>query len=291
MKTFFKSYKQFFVSFSISMLILGSMLLICYGYLSFKNKEQAVNMQANDIPINNYYNPTVKDNLTLIFMACEQENSNPSSYFLMYFNVIPNTCTLIEVPKDTYASYGNMNKTIDEFYNYGGMTIAANAISNLFSLNSDTYVKMDITQIKNFCDYFSGFTFDLKEDIQTDLFSFYQGKQSMDGLRIASLILDDKFGQKSSLISSFLNLQLNKEVPKTLDNFYDFFYKNSATNLSRLTLDRLNKPIIRFFRNPNKKFLDYKLETVQKNDLLYPNSNQIKEITDKIKSDSVEPVA
>lgn len=290
-KEFFKDYKPFFVSFIISLLILGSMLSISYLVLNLKSQEQTTHMQADDIPINNYYSPKLEDNLTLVFMACEQENKNPSSYFLMHFNVIPNTCTVIELSKDTYTQYQNMNKTLDEFYNYGGMEMVSGAICDIFSFDSKIYIKMTMEQIKSFCDYFSGFTFDIQQDIQTDMYSFKKGVQSMDGLRIASLILDDKFNQKCELVSSFLNLQLNKELPKVLDNFYDFFYDNSITNLSRATLSDLNKPIIRFFRNSDDKFIPFKLDTILKNNINYPNSDTINQIVEKIESESIEPSA
>lgn len=291
MRNFFKDYKPFIVSFFISLTILGAMLLITYSVFYLKSNEQNVDMQVDDIPINNYYSPKLEDNLTIVFMPCEQENSNPSSYFLMHFNVIPNNCTVVEINKNTYTSYLDMNKSIDDFYKYGGMKIASGAVTNMFLLDSTIYIKMTIEQIKSFCDYFSGFTFNLNNDIQTDMFSFQKGNQSMDGLRIASLILDDKFDQKSELISSFLNLQLNKELPKKLDGFYDFLYQTSTTNLSRVKLSEINKPIIRFFRKSDNKFIPFYLDTVLKNNFYYPNSNTIKTINDKIKNESIEPNA
>lgn len=291
MRKFLKDYKPFIVSFLISITIFGSMFFIIYTFYSAKSNEQSAHMKVDDIPINNYYSPKLEDNLTFVLMCCEEENSNPSAYFLMHFNVIPNTCTVIEVSPNTYTNYYDMNKTIEEFYKYGGMKMASGAISNIFDLTSDVYIKMTMDQIKDFCNYFTGFKFELNNDIQTDMFSFQKGKQNMDGLRIASLLLDEKFNQKSELISSFLNLQFNKEVPKKLDDFYDFFYQNSTTNLSRVRLSEINKPIVRFFRNSDDKFIPYTLDTIQKNNFYYPNSDTIKNITEKIKKESVEPNA
>lgn len=291
MRNFLKDYKPFIISFLISMFIFGSLFFITYTNFYIKSNQQSAHMQVDDVPIQNYYSPKLEDNLTLVFMPCEQENSNPSSYFLMHFNVIPNTCTIIEIDPNTYVNYSNINKSIDEFYKYGGMQLASSAICNMFSLNSNIYVKMTTEQIKNFCNYFSGFTFDLEKDIQTDMFSFQSGRQSMDGLRIASLILDSKFDQKAQLISSFLDFQFNKEVPKKLDDFYNLLYDTSTTNLSRIKLSQINKPVIRFFRKSDDKFIPYKLETSLKNNLHYPNANMIKDITEKIKSESIEPNA
>lgn len=279
MLKFIKEYKTFFIAFFLSLLVFGSMFLATlYFVMTKQDKVSLVNKNEEGIPITDNYIPSLEDNLSIVLMCGADKKTTPTTYFLMHFSAVTNQCIVVEIPRYTRCTSGNATKTLDGFYSYSGMNGAAAAVSSLFSLKSSEYIRLDSIGVKNFVDYFSGVSYNFKEPISADSYSFKAGEQLLDGARFSELIIENTFEEKSALLSEFLGEHLNYELSTSLNSLYEILFEQSNTSLNRASLMKYELPAKRFLQSNFEKVSSQLLTGIMRDGAFVPEYDKIMEL-------------
>ena len=270
------SWKLFCSTFFIAFFVFGSMFGVSL-YFILNSSEETQN-DAQNVPVEDYCSPSNDDNLTLVLMACRQTNEVPSCYLVCKFDAVENRCKIVSVPVDTLSTVNVSEKTISEHYQYGGPKEAADACANLFLLDADAYLRLDTDGIRMLTDYFSGFEWTFQQDVETSQYQYSKGAQLIDGNRMGYLLMDAAFAEKAELLAEFFETHLSEKLTAKLDEFYSLLFEYSDTDLSRSTLNRLDKPIHRFLRLEKEKTTTYLLSGNIAGEVFVPQPDSLKQL-------------
>lgn len=270
------SWKLFWSTFFVSLFLFGSMFA---GSLYFiLNSDRETDSVLSDIPIEDHYSPKSEDNLTLVFLGCRESNELPTCYIVCKLDVLQNRCSVVSIPPNTLATVNVSEKTISEHYQYGGPQEAADACANLLLLDADAYFRLNTDGIRSLTDFFSGIDWTFTEDFSTDRYRYSAGKQFIDGNRMADLLLSETFNEKAELFSRFLSTHFSEKFTSQLDQFYTLFFEVSHTTLTRATLNKLDKPLHRFFRKENDKVSFFYLNGSVSGEVFLPEETSLSEL-------------
>lgn len=279
------SWKLFLSTFFIAFLVFGSMFGVSL-FLILNSSEETDNNALN-VPIEDYYSPSNEDNLTLVLMACRESNELPSCYLVCKFDAVANRCKIVSVPSAALSTVNVSEKTISEHYQYGGPEEAADACANLFLLDADAYLRMDTDAIRTIVDFFSGFEWTFQQDVTTSQYQYAKGPQLIDGNRMGDLLMDDAFLEKAELLGEFFETHFSEKLTSNLDDFYSLLFEYCDTNLSRATLNQLDKPIHRFLRLEQEKTTTFLLNGNIAGEVFVPQPDSLKQLQEQFSDQEI----
>lgn len=277
--------KVFLCSFFISLIVFGGMFAGVY-YLVLMRSE-AVENESVTVPIQERYLPKPQDNLSVTMIGCPERNQPPQFFLLIKFDVVRAVCNVVSIPAETLVTYQGKTRTMIQHYTYGGMEGCSAAIQEAFSLSSDYYIRVDPAGVKEFVDFFSGVTYSMPQKLVTEDYRFSEGKQLLDGSRVASLLFSQKFTQNAQLVSQLLLNALNDRLSNRLDSFYDLIFEKTDTNLNRVIFNDLDKPVHYFLRNNEKRFLPAQLIGTMNQEGLLPDPDALAKIRSQLSDEKI----
>lgn len=268
--------KPFFQAFFLTFSILSGMLAI--GYYLIAHADRQADSSLSNLPIEDHYSPSVKDNLTVVFLGCPERNEVPSCYLVCKLDVLQSRCSILSIPPNTLATVNVSEKTVTEHYRYGGPQEAADACANLLLLEADAYVRLNTDGIRTLTDFFSGVEWTFTEVFTTKQYTYPVGKQLIDGNRMADLLLNDDFSEKGELFARLIDLHFAASFPNRSDAFYSLFFEMADTTLNRAILNKRNKPLQRFFRQAEDRVSVFYLNGSQSGEVFLPEETMLKEL-------------
>lgn len=278
----FSRYKPFLITFFLCLILFGSLLGVSV-YLVRQQPAAEVAEPVMDVPVQPYQ-PQQKENLALALMCCNEREDLPSAYFFFKFDVVQGKLFLVEVPYNTLATVNTSTKTVEEFYQYGGMEYAAAAIGNLFLQERCYYLRTDVNTLQQAADALEGIAYTLKEPLQTKRYRLPAGEQQIDGSRLADLLLCDTFYEKTDLLAAFVTLRFNEQQVYRLDALYDPLFA-CDTDLTRVQLTHQNEAICYGLRLPLTAVVHPLLGETE-HDRLQPNRKHLRMVCDEMAGQS-----
>lgn len=133
--------RYFLFSFSIAFFILSLLLLFLASFSERKNGALALNI--DDTEETSLYNPTVKENLSVLFMLVSDANQSPNMFLLAKMSAVNDCVYFTVLPSETVIENKGKDETLDIVYKYGGALYTKEALSNTLETPIDRYVRLN----------------------------------------------------------------------------------------------------------------------------------------------------
>lgn len=230
----------FFISMTISFILLSSTFMMFY-IVSQKLFDKEATANKKDVPFDNTYADHIfrtEENLTTLVIGCDEITSLPTLFLLCKYNAIDGNVTTTVLPPQTVITVQTRKATLVEHYDYEGILGATRAVKSLTLSPVDRYIRFDKTGIANIFDFLGGVNFNIEKPFTIKEYNFQVGKQSLDGKRIAQILLkpnetNEDLILKNQLISSFLKEHFNASLIEKFSSFQSAFFYNATTNINQ----------------------------------------------------------
>ncbi|MEG2429942.1 MAG: hypothetical protein RSA99_06110, partial [Oscillospiraceae bacterium] len=145
MKITKKDVGVFFISMTISFIILSSAFMMFY--IVTKNlTNKTANATKKNVPYENsylQYIPRVEENLTTLIIGCDDVVNLPTLFLLCNYDAIEGKLSLSILPPQTLITVQTRKSTLVGHYDYEGILGATRAVKSLTLKPVDRYIRLD----------------------------------------------------------------------------------------------------------------------------------------------------
>lgn len=251
MKQSKKGIAVFFISLTITFLILGSIFMLFFLY----ERTSKADTKQENISYTSPYIAKKSESMSILIIGCERISTPPKLMLLLTYDAPNGTLYLSVLPPKTLSTIEVKQDTLVGHYDYEGIRGGVNAVKSLLVTDVDRYARLDRTGISNLIDFLGGIEYEVKEDIKfVDLDGnceeFNKGKQLLDGRRVSALLFHDKeYGMVDTELQSELTLLLmqqkfNQTFATKFPNFISAIFYNTETNMNQYDFALRQKGII-----------------------------------------------
>lgn len=221
----------FVISLLLTLLLLGG---IYFGFLIYTKAQFAEKIKTDIIYDEKVYEGTAEQNLSVLVVCNEKIESKPALFLLFCYNAPQKSLTVKALPPDKIIAVEGRTASLSEHYGYEGLRGAQRAAAVLENRQIDRYLRITMKGIQNTGDFLGGLSLDVKSDVVTPYCTIKKGRQTLDGRRIASLLLcsDLPLNKKEELILMLLKKSLNETLSAKYDSLKSVIFKNGETNLT-----------------------------------------------------------
>lgn len=226
-----KGLKIFFITLSVAFVLLMCIFLLFFLFGSFGISEQA-NVNQDEVPYVIDYIPKSQENINILIIASEEIELTPSMFMVFKYDAINAEISLVPLVNDTVLNKGVKKTTIQKEYDYEGIHGATKAVETLLLCEIDRYIRVNSQGVANLIDYLGGVKYDFTEGINCKDIWFTEGKQLLDGRRVASIICNqDDLYIKADVLKTFFSQHFNKDLE--YNKFASAIFYNVETNLNQ----------------------------------------------------------
>lgn len=227
-----KAISVFFISFAVSFVILMCVFLIFF--ILGTSKDRKASAVKDGVPYYSDYVATEEENINMLVLGCEKTESEPSFLLFASYDAVRSTITFQELDPTQFVSYKDRVDTLGGHYNRQGITGCVNAAEQQLGVTIDKFVRINAVAIANMVDYLGGIQYEFKKQIICKGQTFTEGKQTLDGRRVATILLDDANPQiKQALIESYFAQHFNKQLADRFGKYVTAFFYNAETNFNQ----------------------------------------------------------
>lgn len=177
-----------FLSFFLTFLLLFPCSIIIIN-LSVDAMQPPTTQQVNETMT---YQPTKEEDLTLLITVTKGRPEPADVFCLLRISPHDNSISLSLLPKDLTSTIGSKVGTLEELYNYGGITGEKEAVENLFFIDIDRTIQFDDEGLATVIDYLGGVPFTMPKTMtfseEDNPITIPAGYQLIDGTRFCLLL-------------------------------------------------------------------------------------------------------
>lgn len=189
-------YRYFFMSFSISFLVLSVMFLFLMNLVHPKTPASLTAEPDPDAKAMSYV-PSSEDALSVLFIGCTTEESAAGTFILAKFNPAGGKVPIIVFPPQTAVNNAGKTESLSEVYRYGGADYTRNALSETLGIPIDRYVRMRMDSFIAAAAAVGTVEFNLPEKITIERsgaeVTLSAGKQLLDGQKVAAIMRNENY--------------------------------------------------------------------------------------------------
>lgn len=175
------------------------------------------------------YAPDWSDKLSLL-MEVKDEEGNPLVFFLLGLHPVEERIYLTPMPLQTWLSAGQKENTLSGFSDYGGIYLAAEAITQSCGVVVERTAAISIDRLVDLVNRLGGIQWESPEEktastLSGETLTFASGLQKLDGERFAALLVSGESNQSrqlkqgGELVTALLNQHLAPRVSGEGDRF------------------------------------------------------------------------
>ena len=227
----------FIVSFCLSLVILGSVLLLTLFVFRLTDGREASGKDASALPSG----VTETEDLTLLLIGCRSLSEEPPLIWLISYSGGDGAITAAVLPPDTLCTSEGRTDTLHGHYTYGGILELRRAVSSLIGCLPDRYIRLEQEGIAALANQLGGLDVTLDSSFSAGKETFLAGEQHLSGRKLAALLLSQTADRRSDCTAQakwgekLLDEKLSRAAG-TDSLFFDTLFEYGETNLTRYDL-------------------------------------------------------
>lgn len=226
----------FLISLIVSFAVFGGIMLAFITY----TKGHMAEIKQEDIPYISDYRPSVSENLNLLLLGCEKQESEPSISMLICYNAPQGVLNVVLMPSTTVATRKDgRTDSIIGHYDYEGLAGSTLGVSSLFDIEVEKYIRIQKIGVANMTDFFGGLPFNVKSPLVTAEETIVSGEQLLDGRRLSAIAFNEvrphtqNVSLQKELFEKLLKKGLSNELVSKYDSLVSAIFYNCETNLNQ----------------------------------------------------------
>lgn len=227
----------FIVSFCLSLVILGSVLLLTLFLSRLAAGEESSSHHAAVLPSD----VAETEDLTLLLIGCDSLSEEPRLIWLVSYSGDNGAVTAAVFPPDTLCTSEDRTDTLSGHYTYGGILGLRRAVFALTGCLPDRYLRLERNGIAALADQLGGLTATLESSFSVGKEMFLPGEQHLSGRKLAALLLSQTADGRSDCAAQakwgeqLLDEKLSRAAG-TDSLFFDTLFEYGETSLTRYDL-------------------------------------------------------
>lgn len=235
-------YRYFFLSFSVSFLILSILFL---GLMSLVHPTIPKTFAASPVEEEPAYEPLREDAITVLFVGIAPDEVEADTFLLVRMDPVGGTIPVTAFPRQTLLLKGGKSETLADAYRYGGAEYTRDQLSRELGIPIDRYVRMDMASFVIAADTVGSVEFELPRDISlgysgSGRMVLSQGMQLLDGRKAADIIHYDghsggeltRCAMVADLTAAIINQRIDISLSTIVDKVFEKIINLIDTDIS-----------------------------------------------------------
>lgn len=227
----------FIVSFCLSLVILGSVLLLTLFVFRLADGGESSGRDAAALPSG----VMETEDLTLLLIGCNSLSEEPPLIWLISYSGDDGAITAAVLPPDALCTSEERTDTLRGHYTYGGILELRRAVSSLTGCQPDRYVRLEREGIAALADQLGGLDVTLDSSFSIGKEMFLAGEQHLSGRKLSALLLNRTADGRSDCTAQakWGEMLLDEKLSRAAGTdslFFDTLFEYGETNLTRYDL-------------------------------------------------------
>ena len=227
MRTPRRSTQVFLISFCISLITLGCLMLGFVLLVRFINTDDE---SPDEVVLP--FQAAESEDITLLVIGCDSLADAPSLIWQIGYDGKSGAIDVQIFSPALLSETEGRTDTLVGHYVYGGILQLRRAVGNITGKPADRYLRLERQGLEILCDQLGGLDADFETDFTVNGESFYAGPQHLFGRKLATLLLAEEPDTQKTWIARLLNERLT-HVASDMDSFFDTLFYYGETSLTR----------------------------------------------------------
>lgn len=276
-----KGFAVFLASACVSLVVLGSCLLLFLLYMKAAQAEAI----KNDVTVPIPYTPDPSEDLQMLTIGSEAPEDLPELLLLWDYDAAEGELTVIGIPSRTVCVWNGRRDTLAGHYSYEGVRGVLNGVNTLFGVHCDRYMRASSEGIASLIDWMGGVEYVLDAETVLGGRSLSEGTHLFDGRQTAGLLLYSEPLPDVALQTRLAALAAQQKLDRRMADRYggltEAFFASCETNLSQYDFLARERGLCRWM-GEGLKVHSYVLDGAYSLDEFTPSPDSVRTISQSL---------